>query len=164
MQSKIVEKFPQYVITISKTYIITLNLTIYKIFIKHHFLFYVSWIVIRNMLGPWISYHSIQLTRKRYATIDSYDLFMAYTLILITILLNILNIKWTYDLFSKLLKYPDHTSKGLWILLNKFYYRYCNYCLFLIVIYYIMFFYLFCYIIINKEVVSDNNNIYLAKM
>jgi hypothetical protein len=82
-----------------------------------NFMFFLSWIVIRNIIGPWVLYVSIQILLQKYKSMKTYKIIIGIILTLIALFLNLLNVKWTWDLFKKQFKKATSSSsedsKGL---------------------------------------------------
>lgn len=78
-------------------------------------LFFASWVIIRLFLGPWILYTAINLVQKHYDALNEYPIHLieAITIVLVTIGLNILNFKWSYDLIVKQFARKESLNKGL---------------------------------------------------
>ena len=62
------------------------------------FFFWLSWIPVRCIMGPFLS-GSILFALRKQMPLEEYV--SATIMLLITLALNILNFKWTYDLFKK---------------------------------------------------------------
>lgn len=77
------------------------------------YLFYISWVATRLIMGPWLFYKALTLLWAKYSSLGFVEATVAVGLVSIITLLNILNIKWTWDLFSKQMKSKGEISKGL---------------------------------------------------
>jgi hypothetical protein len=75
-------------------------------------LFYVSWFFSRGIIGPYILYRCVDKVSRVYVETGSVMNVYASTG-LVTLFLNILNVKWTYDLVYKLVFPSGKASKGL---------------------------------------------------
>lgn len=78
-------------------------------------LFFGSWITLRLMMGPWVLYKTIELFQSHYDRFQNTPMLLlqASIIIIVTVSLNILNYKWTYDLLMKQFFRKEKTSKGV---------------------------------------------------
>jgi len=78
-------------------------------------LFFSSWVVIRLLLGPWLLYKTISLFLTHFELFmnEPILLLQASIIVIVTLGLNILNFKWSYDLVAKQIIRKEGLSKGL---------------------------------------------------
>lgn len=75
-------------------------------------IFYITWIPIRCIMGPWLSYTLLQDILNFDDSLYSHQFIALVVMSIILLFLNLLNGQWTYDLFKKKGNKVD-TKRGL---------------------------------------------------